>query len=412
MVNFLRKKFIKDYENIHSTRVRTAHGKLASVFGVVSNLILFAIKLLAGILSRSVSIIADSINNLSDMGSSVITLVGFKLANAPADDEHPYGHQRIEYITGLIVSIIIIFVGGNLLTSSIQKIMGYEIEIIPNNIIYISIGILSFSILIKFWQSLFNKKIGKIINSVALEATSKDSLNDCISTFVILIGYIVMLFVKDIPFSLDGVLGIVVSLFILYSGVKLIKETVNPLIGSSIDEEFVKNIIKIIKEEPCVLGYHDPVCHMYGPTKCFMTIHVEIDANMKMLDAHDAIDNIEKRINEEYGVELTVHMDPIQIDNEEINALRVRVKEAVRNIDKLLSMHDFRVVIGPTHTNIIFDLVRPYKYKMTDAEITRAIQESIKDENKTYYFVIHFDNEYTKMENHTDLNEEYDELKK
>lgn len=403
MINILRRVFIKNYTNVNDIKVREAHGKLAGFVGIISNLFLFIIKMLAGIISSSIAIIADSINNLSDMGSSIITLIGFKLAGAPADEDHPYGHQRIEYVAGLIVSIIIIVVGGNLLISSIEKIINYEYVEIQKSYIYISIGILSVSILIKFWQSFFNRKIGKLINSVALEATSKDSLNDCISTFTLLIGNIVLLFYQQIPFSLDGCLGILVSLFIIVSGIKLIKETVNPLIGVPVEKEFIDNIIKEIKKEPLVLGIHDPVCHMYGPTKCFMTIHVEIDANKKMLEVHDAIDNLEKRILEKFGVELTIHMDPIEIDNPKINQLRQLVKDCVREIDVNLSMHDFRVVSGPTHINIIFDLVRPYKYKLSDQEILALLQEKIKIDDTKFYLVINFENEYTK----NSVSEEY-----
>ncbi len=394
MIQILRKLFIKNYQNTNEERVRVAHGKLASFFGIFSNLILFIVKLLAGILSMSISIIADSINNLSDMGSSVITLVGFKLASAPADEKHPYGHQRIEYITGLVVSIIVLFVGGSLLISSIQKMIQYEPVLLEKSILYITIGILSFSILVKIWQAYVNYKIGKIINSVALKATSKDSLNDCLSTSALFIGNIVLLLTQDIPFSLDGLLGILVSLFIIFSGIKLIKETIDPLIGVSTNEEFIQNIIKTIKEEPLVLGYHDLVCHMYGPTKCFMTIHVEVDANQRMLEVHDVIDNLERKVNLQYGIDLTIHMDPIVIDDEETNILRQRIKETIREISPLLSMHDFRVVVGKTHTNIIFDLVRPYRFDLSEEKILRMIQDKIKDEGKTYYFIINFDQQF------------------
>ncbi|MDE7263228.1 MAG: cation diffusion facilitator family transporter [Anaeroplasmataceae bacterium] len=394
MIQILRKLFIKNYQNTNDEQVRMAHGKLASIFGIVSNFVLFGIKLFAGILSASISIIADSINNLSDMGSSLITLIGFKLASAPADEKHPYGHQRIEYITGLVVSIIILFVGGSLLKTSIEKMIQYTGVTMDRTILYISIGILSVSILIKLWQAFFNYKIGKIINSIALKATSKDSLNDCISTSTLLIGNIIFLFVADLPFSLDGLLGIIVSVFILVSGIKLIKETIDPLIGVSTKDEFVKSILSEIKKESYVLGYHDLVCHMYGPTKCFMTLHVEVDANQKMLVVHDAIDNLERKIKEEFGVELTIHMDPIEIDNEEINGLRKRVKEVVHEISPKLSMHDFRVVVGHTHTNIIFDLVRPYKFELSESQILRLLQDKITDEGKQYYFVVQFDYEY------------------
>ena len=396
MIKFLRRIFIKDYQNVNDSKVREAHGKLASFVGVFSNLFLFVIKMLAGIISGSIAIIADSVNNLADMGSSVITLVGFKLANAPADEEHPYGHQRIEYISGLIVAIIILSVGGNLLVTSVEKIFNYEVSPIDNNILYITIGILIVSILIKLWQSLFNHKVGKIINSLALEATSADSRNDCISTAVILLGTVVMLFFNDIPFSLDGVMGILVSLFIVYSGINLIKETMDPLIGVTTDSEYVQNIIDFIKKEDIVLGIHDPVCHMYGPTKCFMTIHVEVDSNGDILEVHDAIDNIEKAVFNEFGVALTIHMDPIQIDNEEINELRERVKNAIHSISCRLSIHDFRVVVGPTHTNILFDMVVPFKFELTPDEILKRLEEMIKDEGKTYYFVVEIDREFVK----------------
>ncbi|MDE5714499.1 MAG: cation diffusion facilitator family transporter [Anaeroplasmataceae bacterium] len=405
MINLIRKLFIKDYQNVKDEKVRVAHGKVASFFGIFSNLILFIGKMVAGILSASISIIADSINNLSDMGSSVITLVGFKLSSAPADDEHPYGHQRMEYIAGLIVAVIIIFVGGSLFISSIEKIIDYQVTMIPKKVLYISISILSCSILIKLLQAIFNHKMGKIINSVTLKATSKDSLNDCISTSAILIVNVVFLFIQDIPFSLDGVLGILVSLFIVISGVKLIKEAVNPLIGVSTDEAFIKEILSVIQDEPLVLGFHDPVCHMYGPTKCFMTIHVEVDAKLNMMMVHDSIDNLEKQIFEHFGVELTIHMDPIETDNEQTNALRTRVKEVIKGIDTSLSMHDFRVVYGSTHNNLIFDVVRPYKFKLSDAEILRILQNNFKEEEIPHYFVVHFDNQFVKDE---DLNKEFE----
>ena len=398
MIKFLRKLFIKNYENTSDTKVREAHGKLACFVGVFSNLVLFGIKLLAGIISGSIAIIADSINNLSDMGSSVITLFGFKLANQDADEEHPYGHQRIEYISGLIVAIIIIFVGGNLLLTSIEKIMNYEVNIVENNVLYITIGILSCSILIKLWQSIFNHKVGKIINSLALEATATDSRNDCISTAVILVGTIVLLFWKDIPFSLDGVMGILVSIFIIISGINLIKDTMDPLIGVTADSEFAKEIVEFIKEEELVLGVHDLVCHMYGPTKCFMTIHVEVDSRGDLLEMHDVMDNIEKKVFQKFGVLLTVHMDPIQLDNEEINELRVRVTNAIKDISCRLSIHDFRVVIGPTHTNILFDMVVPFKFELTPDEILKKLDDMIKDEGKQYYFVVEIDRQYVKNE--------------
>lgn len=404
MVHLLRKIFIKNYKQLENEKVRVAHGKLASVFGIFTNFILFLGKLLAGLLTTSISIIADGINNLADMGSSIITLIGFKLAAAPADKEHPYGHQRIEYISALVVSIIIILVGGSLLITSIEKIIGYEPIEMERKFIIISIIILSCSILLKLVQSIFNRKMGKLIHSVALEATSKDSLNDCISTFTLLIGNIVLLFTNELPFSLDGVLGILVSLFIVISGIKLIKDTVNPLIGMQMDKDFIHKVLQVIKEESLVLGYHDLTCHSYGPTKCFMTLHVEVDANQNLLEIHDVIDNLERRIKEQFDVDLTIHMDPVQTDNPQINALRKRVKETLEIIDSNLSMHDFRVVVGATHTNIIFDIVRPFKFHLSDEDILRAIQDAFLNEETKYYFVVQFD--YAFLEK--DTNQEFE----
>lgn len=397
MVNFLRRTFIKDYENVKNQKVREAHGKLASFVGVISNLFLFALKLVAGLFSKSVAIIADSINNFSDMGSSIVTLIGFKMANAPADEEHPYGHERLEYIAGLIVAIIIMFVGGSLLFSSVDKIINYEYNEVPKIIAYVSLGILGASILVKLWQSLFNKKIGKLIDSVALEATAQDSRNDVISTSVILIGNIIILFTGDIGFSIDGILGILVSLFIIISGIKLIKETVNPLIGSSVSKEYVDEIVDFVKKNNFVLGVHDIMCHMYGPTKCFMTLHAEVDSEDNIIEIHDAIDDIETKVRQEYGVELTIHMDPI-VNDEETNNEKEKVRLIIEALDKELSFHDFRIVRKLSKSTILFDVVIPYKYKMTKEEIVEYITKEINKEEDKYSLLINFDYRYIKME--------------
>lgn len=398
MINFLRKIFIKDYNNIKNQKVREQHGKLASFVGVFSNLFLFVIKLLAGILSKSLSIIADSINNLSDMGSSIVTLIGFKMANKPADEEHPYGHERMEYIAGLIVAIIVIFVGGSLLFSSIDKIINYEYNNIPDYVFYISLGILFISILVKLWQSYFNKKIGKLIDSVALEATACDSRNDVISTLVILIGNVVILFVGDVHFSIDGVLGIIVSLFIVVSGFKLIKETSDPLLGSSVSKEYVGEILDFVKENSKILGVHDVMCHMYGPTKCFMTLHAEVDSRENIIEVHDSIDEIESKVREVYGVELTIHMDPIELDNEEMNRIRNIIAVALNRLDSQLAFHDFRIVRKLSKSTLLFDIVLPYKYKMTKEDIISYMTKEVNGEEDKYNLIIHFDNQYVKKE--------------
>lgn len=396
MVNALRKIFIKDYNNIKNTRVRESHGKLAAFVGIFSNLFLFIIKVLIGIITASVSILADSINNLSDMGSSVVTLIGFKMMSKPADEDHPYGHERIEYIAGLIVAIIVIFVGGSLFITSIDKISNYEYVSIDNKWIYITIAILSISIIVKIWQAFFNIKIGKLIDSVALEATALDSRNDAISTFVILIGNIVLLFWKDIPFSIDGVLGIVVSLFILISGFKLIKETIDPIIGVAASKEFVDTIIEFIKSNEIVLGIHDVVCHMYGQTKCFMTLHVEVDSSGDVIHIHDEIDKIEKQVRDLYNVQLCIHMDPLEIGNEVLDNLKSRLKNILYELDSNLSFHDFRMVKKIDVSTLLFDIVVPHKYKMTNQEILKYIESEFNKGDEEYSFIVDFDNNYVK----------------
>ena len=394
MVNFLRKLFIKDYQNVKNQKVREAHGRLASFVGVFSNLFLFVVKLLSGIFSKSVSIIADSINNLSDMASSIVTLVGFKMANRPADEDHPYGHERMEYISGLFVAVIIIFVGSSLMITSIDKIANYTYEEIPDYIMYITFGILGVSILAKLWQSMFNRKIGKLIDSLALEATACDSRNDVISTLVILIGNICIFFLGDIGFSIDGILGILVSLFIIVSGIKLIKETIDPLLGSPVSKEYVDEIVKFIIDNSIVLGVHDVMCHMYGPTKCYMSLHAEVDASIGIIEVHDSIDDIESKVREKFGVEITIHMDPIELNDEEINHLKESVRNILAELDKDLSFHDFRMVRKLSKSTVLFDVVIPFKYKMTKEEITDYIYKKINAEEDKYVLLIHFDYQY------------------
>jgi cation diffusion facilitator family transporter len=394
MINILRKVFIKDYDNLNDSKVREKHGKLASFVGIFSNLVLFIIKLIAGLLTASVAIIADSVNNLSDMGSSVITLIGFKLAGMPADEEHPYGHQRLEYIAGLIVALIVIFVGISLFSTSIDKIFNYVPVEINKVFLYISSGILLVSILIKLWQSLFNKKMGKLISSVALEATAQDSRNDCISTGVVLLGNIVLLIFGNLSFSLDGILGILVSVFIIVAGANLIKDTIDPLIGVSTDSSLIADVIKDIKSNEVVLGVHDVMCHMYGPTKMFMTIHCEVDCKGDIIVIHDHIDNIENEIMNKYGVLLTIHMDPLDIHDEEANKLKEEIKAIVNDIDDNLDIHDFRVVRKLSKSTILFDIVVPYNFKLSNDELTNKIEEEFFKNHSDYVFLIHFDNIY------------------
>lgn len=388
MVDFLRRKFIKNYEDVTNQKVRDAHGKLACVGGIISNLVLFIMKFTIGLLTGSVSIVGDSVNNISDMGSSVVTLIGFKMSNAPADKEHPYGHERIEYIAGLIVSIIILVVGFQLLMQSVTAIKDNT----KSELSIVAFIILGISIIIKLLQGLFYKQIGKKINSVALEATAADSINDVVSTSVILIGSLIIYFFPNIPFSLDGVLGILVAIFILISGIKMVKETVDPLIGVTPDHEYIQNILNDIKKYKVVLGVHDVRCHMYGPTKSFMTLHVEVDSSKDLLLIHDEIDNIEREIGNKYQLELTIHMDPIDINDK--YSLELKAKLTILMDELNLHFHDFRIVKGDSHTNVLFDVVVPFKYKLTEEEIKTKVEEYFKDNKQKLYFIINFDGEY------------------
>ena len=391
MINLLCKLFIKDYQNTNSNEVRTKYGNLASIVGIISNLILFGLKLFIGLITGAISIVADAINNLADMGSSVVTLIGFKLSSKPADKEHPFGHERIEYITGLIVSIMIIIIGFTLGKSSFDKIINPDP--LDKSLILVTSITLAVAILIKLWQSLFNAKIGKKINSVALIATSKDSRNDVISTTGVLVGVLLSNYVFN--FNLDGYIGLGVSIFILISGIKLIKETTDPLIGVAPDKELVKTITDDILSYKGVYGIHDLVCHMYGQTKLFMTIHVEVDAKTNILESHDLIDNIEKDMKEKYNIEISIHMDPIEMDNEELNYFQNILSSSLNNLEKSLSFHDLRMVKGYTHTNIIFDVVVPFDAKITKEEIFETLLKKAKEINPLYELVINFDIDYS-----------------
>lgn len=391
MLDLLSKIFIKDYRNVSSKEVRTKYGNMASIVGILSNLLLFGLKLVIGLLTGAISIVADAVNNLADMGSSIVTLIGFKLSSKPADKEHPFGHERIEYITGLFVSIMIIFIGFTLGKSSIDKIINPDP--LDKSLIIITSITLVIAILIKLWQSLFNYKVGKRINSVALIATSKDSRNDVISTSGVLLGIILSNYLFN--FNLDGYIGLGVSIFILVSGIKLIKETTDPLIGVAPDKELVKKITDEILSYEGVYGIHDLVCHMYGQTKLFMTIHVEVDAKRNMMESHDLIDNIEKDIKDKYFIELSIHMDPIEMDNEELNTFSKLLKDSLLELDKSLTFHDLRMVKGFTHTNIIFDVVIPFDSKISKTYCFEYLLKKAKELNPLYELVINFDVDYS-----------------
>lgn len=390
MGKLLIRIFVKDHENTDDPRVRERYGKFAGVVGIVSNLILCIMKILIGLVSRSIAIIADGINNLADASSSIITLVGFKLASQPEDEDHPYGHARIEYLTGLFISIVIIVIGLQLLRTSIDKILHPD----PLEFSCLTIIILVAAILIKLWQSLFNRSIGRKIRSVTLIATAADSRNDVISTSAVLISVIVG---KFTGIQIDGYMGCLVALFIIWSGIQLVRETTSPLLGEAPDQELVDSIAEIVKKKPGVLGIHDLMVHNYGPGKIFASMHIEVDADGDLMESHDMIDNIEKRIKDELHVEFVVHMDPVKTDDPLITKMKKIIADALLPLDGVDNIHDFRIVPGPTHTNIIFDVVLAADCSLSEKEITGIAAEAARSVDNDFYVVITFDHAYTRL---------------
>ena len=390
MVTFLRKLFIKNYRNVEDEKVREKHGVLASITGIVINTTLFVIKLLIGIFTASISIISDALNNMTDFGSSIVSLLGFKLAGKDADKEHPYGHQRIEYITGMITSFIIILVAGLLIYNSILTLVNQDSSTSYSIWAFVILGI---SILLKLVLGFIYSGLGKAINSVALKANRQDSFNDAISTSIVLIASIIQYFFVDL-WWLDSSVSLLVALFILYSGIKMIKETASPLIGEVPDLNLIQTIVKDIKSYDGVLDVHDVMFHSYGPTKTFMMCHVEVDGYKDMFKSHDLIDNIEKEISNKYKILLTIHMDPVDTKSEEIPKLHEIISKTLQNLDKNLSFHDLRVVTGPTHTNVIFDVAIPIGVKENKLTITKTLRDEIYKYDSKYILVINFDDNY------------------
>ena len=387
MVNFLAKIFIKDYQNIESEKVRNKYGILAGIFGIISNFILFVIKIIIGLISASISIIADAINNLSDMGSSLLTLVGFKISGKPADKDHPFGHQRIEYIIGLIIAMLIIFIGFELFTTSVDKL----IHPVESRMTIPVLIILVIAIIFKFLQGLFYSSVAKKINSIALKASSKDSMNDVISTSFVLLGALLSYF---FTYNFDGVFGIVVSGLIIITGIKLVKEGIDPLIGEKPDKDLMNKVVSKVLSYDGVLGIHDLMAHMYGPQKCFVSLHVEVDSKVDVLLSHDLIDNIEKEVKEELNVELVIHMDPIETNNETLMEYVKILKEVVSEIDDSIRFHDVRLVIGETHKNLIFDLLVSFEFKYTDEELISLVKTKIREKDPIINCVIQIDKDY------------------
>ncbi len=388
MREFLVKRFIKDYEKTEDIKVRERYGILSSFVGIVCNIILFSAKFTIGAMSNSIAIISDGFNNLSDCASCIVTMFGYKMAAKPADKDHPFGHGRMEYLTALLIAIIILFVGVELLKGSWNKITNPE-EI---EFSMVALAVIVLSILIKVWMGFFNRILGKRVKSSVMLATSKDSFNDVIATGASLIALVASLF-TDAP--IDGIMGIVVSIFILLSGYGIIKETVDQLLGQPADEELVNSIKELVEESAYAIGMHDLIIHCYGPGNLIGSVHVEVDGKGDIMEIHDAIDELERNIYEELGVMITIHMDPVETDNEEINTAKDILNDIIKKIDANLSMHDFRMVSGPSHTNLIFDIVIPYDCKLSKKFIKDEIDHRLKAYNKIYYTVITFDNSFT-----------------
>ena len=384
MTGLLLRLFVKNHNDTEDPVVRSAYGKLAGAVGIVCNLLLFAGKLLAGILSGSVAVTADAVNNLSDASSSLVTLLGFKLAERPADEEHPYGHARIEYISGLVVAALILLIGAELAKSSFSKILHPETV----EFSFLTLGVLVGSILAKLWMALFCRKLGKRIDSTTLLATSADSRNDVISTAAVLVGCLVGYF---FGVKLDGYIGMAVALFIIWSGCSIAKDTISPLLGEQASGELVRSISDLILSHEKILGIHDLMVHDYGPGNCFASVHAEMDSAEDPLICHDIIDDIERDALRELRVHLVIHYDPIITDDEELNAARALVEQEIRSIDERLSLHDFRMVRGPGHTNLIFDLVIPYSMEDRKAELKARSAERLQLQDRKYYTVITFD---------------------
>lgn len=392
MNNLLCKLFIKNYANTSDPDVRQSYGRLAGIIGIVSNAFLCVAKILAGIISGSIAIIADGINNLTDASSSLITLVGFKLASLPEDEDHPYGHARYEYITGMIVSVLIVVVGVELGKSSIEKIIN------PTAVefSYLVLGILILSIAIKIWQARFNIFAGKKINSTTLLATAADSRNDVISTSVVLISIVVS---HLFGVQIDGIMGLLVAAFIIFSGISLIKETASPLLGESPDPQLVEDIASMASSYDGVLGIHDLVVHNYGPGKIFVSIHIEVDADGDLMASHDLIDNIERDISSKLHLVMTAHMDPIRVSDPLVQKFRRLASETADSIEGVSNVHDLRIVKGNTHTNIIFDVVVTPDCKLTHKEIAYKFQDAADKLEGNYFVVINFDSQYSVINN-------------
>ncbi|WP_303320231.1 cation diffusion facilitator family transporter [Holdemanella biformis] len=385
-MNFLVRRFIKNYQDTKDANVRTNVGKLSGIVGIFSNLFLFVIKFMIGTIVNSVSIQADGVNNLTDAGSNIISILSFHLANKPADKDHPFGHERTETIASLFVGILILVLGFETAKESISKVIH------PGSIDFriASVIILLISIIVKFWMYAYNKKLSKTYDSSLLEATALDSISDVCGTTAVLVSTLLS---PVLHFNLDGYMGIVVSGIILYGAYGLLRDMINSLIGEAPDPELVHNIVDRIMAHPAILGVHDMMLHNYGPNKIFASAHVEVDSSKDIFETHDHIDNIEREVKENMNIDLVLHMDPVKVNDPETELYRAKVVEAIHQIDPKWGFHDFRIVSGPTHVNLVFDLVIPFEEKYSQDEIEDMLLKHIQSDKKIY-FVLTIDHPY------------------
>lgn len=385
-MNFLVRRFIKNYQDTKDANVRTNIGKLSGIVGIFSNLFLFVIKFVIGTIVHSVSIQADGVNNLTDAGSNIISILSFHLANKPADKDHPFGHERTETIASLFVGILILVLGFETAKESISKVIH------PGSIDFriASVIILLISIIVKFWMYAYNKKLSKTYDSSLLEATALDSISDVCGTTAVLVSTLLS---PILHFNLDGYMGIVVSGIILYGAYGLLRDMINSLIGEAPDLELVHNIVDRIMAHPAILGVHDMMLHNYGPNKIFASAHVEVDSSKDIFETHDHIDNIEREVKENMNIDLVLHMDPVKVNDPETELYRAKVVEAIHQIDPKWGFHDFRIVSGPTHVNLVFDLVIPFEEKYSQEEIEDMLLKHIQSDKKIY-LVLTIDHPY------------------
>ncbi len=388
MLTLLINLFIKDKDNISDVKVRENYGVLCSGYGIFLNILLFAGKYLAGVLSASISMMADAFNNLSDAGSSIISLIGFKLASKKPDPGHPFGHGRIEYLAGLGVSALIVIMGYQLCINSFSKIRHPEETVFS----LVSMIILIASILVKFYMAFYSKRIGKKIGSQTLQATATDSMSDTVSTFVVLAGTLITRFTG---LKLDGYLGMFVGILILIAGIRSAIEVISPLLGEAPSEEFIKSVEEIVMSYDEIVGIHDLIVHDYGPGRVMITLHAEVPADGNVLDLHDVIDRAEYALGARLNCHATIHMDPVSVGDEYVDSLKAKVKEILSNMDGIVNFHDFRVVKGNTHTNMMFDVVASYSLKKSDDEIKTEIFNKIQEYDPKLFSVITVDRDYT-----------------